>query len=91
VSVRRYGVTKSVIVKIFDRENSGYTVRKFHADPGKGYSADEVDRFLDALATDLEKRFPEDEFGMVEVAPSVFNFVWRGKRQPQTGPERVSP
>lgn len=72
----------TITVKVFNVENRGYVMRRFHSDPGKRFTEKSVDQILEAIADDLDKRFPTEKYQLVQVGPFRFNLVWRGKREP---------
>lgn len=71
---------KSVRLRVFNVENHGHTTRVLRAGAGNGYPEGTVDRILEEVTDDLDRRFPDDDFEMVQVAHDAWNFVWRGKR-----------
>lgn len=79
---------KSVTIRVFNVWNDGKTTRTFHAKPGHGYSEEAVDKLLEEVANDLERRLPREEFSVVQVGPAAFNFVWRETRE---APARQEP
>jgi hypothetical protein len=76
----RPGLSKSITVRIFELENRGSTRKNFHSPPGKSFTQVAVDNLLADISEQLEARYPDDEFGLVELRPFAFNIVWRGKR-----------
>jgi hypothetical protein len=73
-------IYKSVKVKVFGIGNTTATTRVLRSSAGKGFSSEGVDEMLDAVAADLEHRFPDDEYSLVPLGETQFNFVWRGRR-----------
>lgn len=76
-------LVKGFMIRVFDVGNKRATTRRFHAPGGNGYTAEAIDGMLGVIAEDLERKLPKDEYSLVEVNPTHFNFVWRGKRNPQ--------
>lgn len=73
-------LVKSLTLRVFAIGNASSTKRVLHAGRGKGYSFKAVREILESVAVDLYKRFPREEFVLVKVGPSNWNFVHRGKR-----------
>ena len=63
-------------IRVFEREN-----KKFHTTthriPGKCFTEQDIEKALTEYANKIEKIAPRDEYGIVQIAPNVFNFVWR--------------
>lgn len=74
-------IYKQVRIRVFGVENKTRTTRTFTAPPGKGYNHEGIGELLDGIADDLDTRFPQDEWRMVDLAPNKFNFVWHCKRE----------
>jgi hypothetical protein len=68
---------KTIRVRVFSigNKHSSLTVKK--APQGKGFTEEGLEKYLDDITNDLEKRFPNEEFGLVAIGPAHFNFVWR--------------
>jgi hypothetical protein len=73
-----YGVLR---VKIFMPGNAQHENHVFHADVGKGFTADGVDEILRKISDRLEEKMPHHEFNLVELRDNTFNFVWAGKKK----------
>lgn len=57
--------------------------------PGMGFVTDKgVDMVLVKTADQIDKAFPNEEYGMVQTGPASFNFVWR-KSRPTTFAEEI--
>lgn len=69
-----------LMVRVFSPGNDGALTKRFVAGPGKGYSSEAIDKLLDAIAEDIDRGRPDDDYELVQVASNRFNFVWRGKR-----------
>lgn len=69
-----------LIIRIFDVNNAGKLTKRFVAGPGQGYSEEAIEKMVDHVADDLERRRPEHDYELVQIAPASFNFVWRGWR-----------
>lgn len=74
-------VFKLVIVRVFNIGNKGSYVTRHRARPGHGISEEAIDKRLEQVADQIEKRFPGHEYRMVEVGEAQFNFVWIGRRE----------
>lgn len=72
---------KMVEVRVFNIENKGSYLTRHRARPGHIIAEDVVDKLLDQIADQIEKRFPGHDYQMVEVGEARFNFVWRGRRE----------
>lgn len=73
-------IVSSLRIKVFNVGNRGSTLRYFKAKAGKGWNDDGIDEMLDSIATDLETRFPNEEFKLVEIGSNGFNFVHVGAK-----------
>jgi hypothetical protein len=69
-----------VLIRVFNVGNDGKTTKKFLAGPGKGYTFEAIEKMLELVAADLERRLPDHDYQIVQITPASFNFVWRGKR-----------
>jgi hypothetical protein len=57
-------------------------VRQVHRAPcGRGITADGIDIILAQTADKIEKTWPMEEYSVVALSPSSFNFVWRNKKE----------
>ncbi|MGH9745516.1 MAG: hypothetical protein ACRD59_05320 [Candidatus Acidiferrales bacterium] len=72
---------KVVTIRVFNPGNADSRVIRVHAGRGKGYGDDAVDKMLEGIAEDIEKRFPAQEYELVALGQAHFNFVWRGERR----------
>jgi hypothetical protein len=45
------------------------------------WNAEGIEAQLSHTAAQIEKNHPDDEYRLVELGPSRFNFVWVGKKQ----------
>ena len=81
---------KLVLMRVFNIGNKGSYVTRHRARPGHVITEEAVDKLLDQVADQIEKRFPEQEYEMVEVGEAQFNFVWRGRREAPAGQEAVA-
>lgn len=75
-------------IRVFNLGNKGATKRRITPKPGHHWNDKGVDEVLDHLAEDLEKRFPAEEFRLVQVGPGAYNFIHAGKRELE--PERIN-
>jgi hypothetical protein len=73
-------IYKVVQVRVFNIGNDGFTTRRFKAAAGQGFNDHGIEGLLERIVDDLEKRFPAEDFTVVQVGPASYNFVWKGKR-----------
>jgi hypothetical protein len=74
---------KRLIVRVFSPENkASYLVQRV-APAGQGFTPSSITSMLDELGSRIEKKFPDHEYRLVELAPNRFNFVWECKRSQQ--------
>lgn len=52
-----------------------------HAGKGKGFSALQIEEHLLEVADKIEKIFPNEDFKLVPLGPTTFNFVHTGSRE----------
>lgn len=71
----------SLRLKVFGVENKDFTLRMIKPKHGKYWDAAGVDNILDHVATDLEERFPNHEYKLVQVGKFAFNFVFVRTRE----------
>lgn len=67
---------KTLFVKVFTPHNSGSHNSRTHAKPGRAFSKANIQEMLDDVVDQLDMKYPEHEWRMVELAPNKFNFVW---------------
>lgn len=72
-------------IKVFDLGNKRATHRRITPKPGHHWNDKGVDEVLDHIAEDLEKRFPAEEFRVVQVGPGAYNFIHAGKHELDLG------
>jgi hypothetical protein len=60
---------------------------RFIAEPNRFYNSDGVEKAIELVIEDLDKKFPRLEFKQVDILPNQFNFIATGVRQPPKGPE----
>lgn len=72
---------KAVRIRIFHPGNKR-SVTQFHrAQQGQGITAQGIDSILKHTADKIETSWPSEEYSMVQLSPSSFNFVWRAGEQ----------
>lgn len=81
---------KKITVRTFNEGNKRPFVKTFLARPGFGFTEEEVDKYLQHVSEEIEKRFPGHEYELVELTGGHFNFVWRGRREAGPSQEPVS-
>jgi hypothetical protein len=79
---------KRVTCKLF-LPNHKPIVKKWRAPAGQQFPQAVVDRIVENLIEDLDKSFPREDFRMVQIGPTEFNFVYAGLRDPSMTPERA--
>jgi hypothetical protein len=71
---------KGIEIRVFFPGNKR-SVRQVHRAPaGRGLNERGVDLILEQTAAKVERSWPKEEYGMVQLSPSSFNFVWRATR-----------
>jgi hypothetical protein len=80
-------------LKVFGVDNKTHTARMLKPRKRGSYWKDDgVDKILHQVATDLETRFPQYEYKLVQVGAFAFNFVFVGTREvPAEGVEDGAP
>jgi hypothetical protein len=73
-------LVSSLLIKVFNLGNNGHTLRILRPSAGRGWTSDGVDLILDKVAEDLDRRFPNEQFRLVELIGYQFNFVHAGPR-----------
>lgn len=72
---------KYVTVRIFWPKNERSALRNYKAGPKQGINSEGVTHILEECSTFIEKKWPKDEYRLVELAPNRFNFVWECERE----------
>ena len=72
---------KEILVRIFSVENKISTRHRIYAPRGRWLSDSDIDKALEQIAEKIEKQLPGQEYTLVQVAPTRFNFVWRGTKE----------
>lgn len=67
-----------IVIRVFYTGKS--TTRIIKPKPGHHWNDAGVDEVLDWVASELGKKYPEDEFRMAAAGPGCFNFIHTGKR-----------
>lgn len=70
-----------VKVRVFTPGNKQSKLQLVRAGNKKGFTSEGVDHVLDSACTWLEQRWPDQEFRMVQVGPTQYNFVHVGERK----------
>ena len=79
-------MNKNVRVRIFTPGNKRSWAKLISAPPRRVFKDEGIDEILQKVASDLEKRYPDEEFRLVPLGPREFNFVHVGERCRQTAP-----
>jgi len=74
-------VFRVIYIRVFGEHNAGSRLFKNHARPGHAFTEATVDRWIEDVADQVEKRFPNFEYELVPLGQAHFNFVWRGYRK----------
>lgn len=74
---------KTINIRVFSEHNQGSNLFRYHARRGMAFSQDEIDGYLERVADQVEKRFPQFEYSLVPLGQAHFNFVWKGYRAAQ--------
>lgn len=68
-------------IRVFSEHNAGSQLFRYHARRGHVFTEASVDEYLESVADQVEKRFPNFDFELVRLGQAHFNFVWRGYRK----------
>jgi hypothetical protein len=68
---------KAIQVKVFSPANKRSCLQVHRAPQGQGISAQGIDTILAQTAEKIERTWPSEEYGLVAIGPTSFNFVWR--------------
>jgi hypothetical protein len=71
---------KAIQIKVFSPQNKRSALQVHRAPFGKGISADGIDMILAQTAEKIERIWPSEEYGLVTLGPTSFNFVWRNSK-----------
>lgn len=71
---------KAIHVTVFHPGNKRPARQVHRAPHGQGISAKGIDIILAQTADKIEKAWPAEEYSLVTVGPTSFNFVWRKKK-----------
>jgi len=74
-------VFRVINVRVFTEHNASSKLFRYHARPGYGFTEAAVDKYLDSIADQVEKLFPNQEYNLVPLGQAHFNFVWIGPRK----------
>jgi hypothetical protein len=78
---QKFGPSSKVVrVKIFTPGNKKHKVYIFRAPAGRTFVEDGIDDIVEKCAAEVEKMYPEHEYGLVKVGKADFNFVHRGHK-----------
>ncbi|HWJ40450.1 MAG TPA: hypothetical protein VNT29_04935 [Candidatus Limnocylindrales bacterium] len=72
---------RKIQIRVFSEHNAGSQLFWQNARPGHGFTEYEIDRYLESVADQVEKRFPTFEYELVRLGQAHFNFVWKGYRK----------
>jgi hypothetical protein len=70
-----------VTLKLFSVRNTHCRIQKIKAPKGKCWGEAAIQQILTDTADALERELPDEEYRIVEVGPSSFNFVWAGHKK----------
>lgn len=71
---------KSLTIRVF-LSNGARRTRKLRAKDGMGWHSKGIEEFLEKLFEELERDYPYDEFKLIEISPTQFNFVYTRKKE----------
>ena len=75
-------IAKRIEVRIFAPGNKTSHAIHLFAGDRKAFTQQGIDSILENCANDIEKRFPGEEYRLVELTGNRFNFVWVENDQP---------
>jgi hypothetical protein len=70
-------IFKAVHLKIFFPGNKKAHRQTVRAPYGQAFNAEGIERLLRDAADQIEKKWPTEQYALVALGPSSFNFVWR--------------
>lgn len=73
-------IVKAIHITVFQPGNKRPAREVHHAPPGRGISALGIDTILAQTSDKIERTWPTEDYGLVALGRTSFNFVWRGKR-----------
>jgi hypothetical protein len=77
-------------IRVFTEHNAGSQLYRYHARKGCGFTADEIEKYLDRAAAQLGERFPSFDYQLVALGQAHFNLVWKGYRNARPGQAAAS-
>jgi len=81
--IQRQRLITSILVKVYLPGEGHPRRKKCHADPGFGFSEENITELIEGYAKDLRARFPEYIFDCARIGPGEFNFVARPAKEMQ--------
>lgn len=78
-------LAKVISIRVFAEHNKGSQLFRYHARRGCGFTSHEIEKYLESVADQMEKRFPSNEYELVPLGFARFNFVWKGYRKSRPG------
>ncbi len=76
-------------MQIFGPENGPVKRHKFTAGAGRVFTEDGITAVLEHVGNHLEQKFPGQDFRMIELGESEFNFVWAGGHELGKAEEKI--
>lgn len=76
---------KAVHIKVFHPGNKRHALQVHRAPHGRGINAHGIDVLLANTAEKIEKTWPGQEYSLVPIGPTTFNFVWRSPGETLVG------
>lgn len=73
-------MAKIIRIKIFAPGNKKHKVYIFRAPNGRSFVEAGVEDILSKVVAEVEKMYPEHEYGMVQVGKADYNFLDRGHK-----------
>jgi hypothetical protein len=80
---------RHVKLKVFLPEQKKPLQYTHRAKPGMVFADAGIDQILDDVADNLEQRWPELEFRLVQVGIASYNFIYAGRKHPHGDNENV--
>lgn len=75
---------KRITVKVFAPGNKQSTLQAFMAQSGEGITPEGIENILNDIAEQIDKHWPDEEYGLVAMGQGAFNFVWRKKKEQES-------
>jgi hypothetical protein len=72
---------KQIQVKIFEPGNKKSLSHTYRAPQGAAFAPEAIEHLLHRLCENVEKEYPGEDYKLIAVGPSSFNFVHQGKAE----------